>query len=77
MDRWSRLAARDDAHARVTQALHTRHTVAPALTLHPQPTQVRKFAPDADVHALESSSGRSALHKAAYWGHEQLTAVSA
>jgi ankyrin repeat protein len=27
------------------------------------------------VHALESSSGRSALHKAAYWGHEQLTAV--
>jgi len=37
--------------------------------------QVRKFARDADVHALESSSGRSALHKAAYWGHEQLTAV--
>ena len=27
------------------------------------------------MHALESSSGRSALHKAAYWGHEQLTQV--
>jgi hypothetical protein len=39
------------------------------------PRQVRRFAPDADVHALETSSGRSALHKAAYWGHEQLTAV--
>jgi ankyrin repeat protein len=37
--------------------------------------QVRRFAPEADVHALESSSGRSALHKAAYWGHDQLTSV--
>ena len=39
------------------------------------PLQVRRFAPAADVHALETTSGRSALHKAAYWGHEQLTAV--
>jgi len=43
--------------------------------MHGSLEQVRRFAPDADVHALETSSGRSALHKAAYWGHEQLTAV--
>jgi len=29
----------------------------------------RKLASVADVHALEKSSGRSALHKAAFWGH--------
>jgi len=31
---------------------------------------MKKIAADADVHALEKSSGRSALHKAAFWGHE-------
>jgi len=30
----------------------------------------QKLAPLADVHALEKSSGRSALHKAAFWGHD-------
>jgi len=29
----------------------------------------RKLAPKADVHALEKNSNRSALHKAAFWGH--------
>merc|ERR1712146_679716 len=27
----------------------------------------------ADVHAVEPSSGRSALHKAAFWGHTKVT----
>ena len=26
-----------------------------------------------DVHAVESSSGRTALHKAAFWGHIEMT----
>jgi len=30
----------------------------------------QKLAPRCDVHALEKSSARSALHKAAFWGHE-------
>jgi len=31
----------------------------------------RKLAPQSDVHQLEKSSGRSALHKAAFWGHTE------
>jgi len=31
----------------------------------------KKLAPQADVHQLEKSSGRSALHKAAFWGHTE------
>ena len=31
---------------------------------------VEKHSKSADVHAVESSSGRSALHKAAFWGHD-------
>jgi len=30
---------------------------------------MRRLAAEADVHDLERSSGRSALHKAAFWGH--------
>ncbi|MGI9457145.1 MAG: peroxidase family protein, partial [Aeoliella sp.] len=30
---------------------------------------MRRIAPKADVHQIELSSGRSALHKAAFWGH--------
>lgn len=30
---------------------------------------VKELAPNCDVHQLEKSSGRSALHKAAFWGH--------
>jgi len=30
----------------------------------------QKLAPRADVHAVEKSSQRSALHKAAFWGHD-------
>jgi len=30
----------------------------------------QKLAPRCDVHDLEKSSGRSALHKAAFWGHD-------
>jgi len=31
---------------------------------------VKKLAPLADVHEQEASSGRTALHKAAFWGHD-------
>jgi len=31
---------------------------------------VKNLAPKADVHAVETASGRSALHKAAFWGHD-------
>ncbi len=30
---------------------------------------MRRFAKTADVHEVEPSSGRNALHKAAFWGH--------
>jgi hypothetical protein len=33
----------------------------------------KRLASSADVHALEPSSGRSALHKAAFWGHTGMT----
>eukprot|EP00937_MAST-01D_sp_MAST-1D-sp2_P005045 g5045.t1 len=33
---------------------------------------LKKCRPDADVHAVEASSGRTALHKAAFWGHEEI-----
>jgi len=29
--------------------------------------------PPCDVHALEATSGRNALHKAAFWGHNDMT----
>jgi len=31
---------------------------------------VKELAKIADVHAVEKNSGRSALHKAAFWGHQ-------
>jgi len=34
---------------------------------------VKKLAKSADVHGVERSSGRTALHKAAFWGHEGVT----
>lgn len=38
--------------------------------MHGQIDVVKKFAPMADVHATEAASGRTALHKAAFWGHD-------
>lgn len=32
---------------------------------------VKELSKRADVHAVEKSTGRSALHKAAYWGHDE------
>ncbi|MEM8865113.1 MAG: peroxidase family protein [Planctomycetota bacterium] len=32
---------------------------------------MRRYAEQADVHELEPSSGRNALHKAAFWGHTE------
>jgi len=33
---------------------------------------VEKLAQQCDVHELEASSNRSALHKAAFWGHDHV-----
>ena len=37
--------------------------------MHGSVEAAQKVASRADVHALEGTSGRSALHKAAFWGH--------
>lgn len=37
--------------------------------MHGSLDMVKRLAPKADVHALENGSKRSALHKAAFWGH--------
>mmetsp|Transcript_27053 Transcript_27053/g.92341 ORF Transcript_27053/g.92341 Transcript_27053/m.92341 type:complete len:416 (-) Transcript_27053:89-1336(-) len=37
--------------------------------MHGSEEEVKALAPKCDVHALEATSGRSALHKAAFWGH--------
>lgn len=34
---------------------------------------LKKIADQADVHEAEKSSGRNALHKAAFWGHKEAT----
>jgi catalase (peroxidase I) len=39
------------------------------LCMHGSLEPVMKYAATADVHQLENTSGRSALHKAAFWGH--------
>lgn len=39
------------------------------LAMHGSVEPARAVAPKADVHQLEKTSGRSALHKAAFWGH--------
>ena len=33
----------------------------------------RNAAAGADVHSVEPSSGRTALHKSAFWGHQAVT----
>jgi ankyrin repeat protein len=38
--------------------------------MHGSLSVVQKLAPKADVHTVEKASGRNALHKAAFWGHE-------
>ncbi|QDZ18214.1 heme peroxidase [Chloropicon primus] len=53
-------APRDAASAEFREAAMHGHAV----------DVLKKIAKDADVHDLEKSSGRSALHKAAFWGHE-------
>mmetsp|Transcript_16156 Transcript_16156/g.56370 ORF Transcript_16156/g.56370 Transcript_16156/m.56370 type:complete len:424 (-) Transcript_16156:1283-2554(-) len=40
------------------------------LAMHGSVEPARRVAAEADVHALEGTSGRSALHKAAFWGHK-------
>lgn len=40
--------------------------------MHGATDAMKKAAKDADVHAVEPSSGRTACHKAAYWGHDHV-----
>merc|ERR1711865_315013 len=40
--------------------------------MHGYEEKLRKLSSVADVHSLEKSSGRSALHKAAFWGHTHI-----
>jgi hypothetical protein len=42
------------------------------LAMHGSVLPAREIAPRCDVHQLEPTSGRSALHKAAFWGHNQM-----
>jgi hypothetical protein len=42
------------------------------LAMHGSVGPARELAPGCDVHALEATSGRSALHKAAFWGHNDM-----
>jgi len=37
--------------------------------MHGSLSVVQKLAPTSDIHEIEPSSGRTALHKAAFWGH--------
>jgi len=39
--------------------------------MHGSLSTCRRLAPVADVHGLEKGSNRSALHKAAFWGHTE------
>ena len=42
-------------------------------SMHGSLERVKRVAPSADMHAKEAGSGRTALHKAAFWGHEDVT----
>lgn len=42
-----------------------------AAAMHGNFNLVKQLASKANVHALETNSGRSALHKAAFWGHTE------
>ena len=64
---WSRLPPNHDAFT-----LSLSLTLSPSLLLM---AHCSKFAKDADVHAREATSGRTALHKAAFWGHHHLVSV--
>jgi len=57
---------------RPTAALESSSEQFREWAMHGSIEHVKNYAPSSDVHALESSSGRSALHKGAYWGHTGL-----
>jgi hypothetical protein len=40
--------------------------------MHGSLSVVKRLAKECDVHCVEKASGRTALHKAAYWGHIQV-----
>jgi len=44
------------------------------LAMHGSVLPARKIADKCDVHQVEPTSGRTALHKAAFWGHNDMVA---
>lgn len=40
--------------------------------MHGSTERAKALASKADVHAVQPGSKRSALHKAAYWGHDEI-----
>jgi hypothetical protein len=42
------------------------------LAMHGSVVPAMQIAAKCDVHQVESTSGRSALHKAAFWGHNKM-----
>ena len=40
--------------------------------MHGSTERAREIAPHCDVHQREATSGRTALHKAAFWGHVEM-----
>jgi hypothetical protein len=44
-------------------------------SMHGSQQKVLQYMPQADVHEVEAGSSRSALHKAAFWGHTHLMPI--
>jgi hypothetical protein len=42
------------------------------LAMHGSVVPAMQIAAKCDVHQVEATSGRSALHKAAFWGHNKM-----
>jgi hypothetical protein len=58
-DQRAKMTAKEEASAEFREA-----------AMHGSLDICKKLAPKADVHAQEAASGRTALHKAAFWGHD-------
>lgn len=62
-------AARDEA-AKATISKEFREQA-----MHGSKDKIQQLAPSADVHEVEANTGRTALHKAAFWGHSHLMEI--
>jgi ankyrin repeat protein len=43
-----------------------------SIAMHGSVEHAKKYVAKADVHQKEATSGRTALHKAAFWGHIEM-----